>query len=196
MAAVALSSAVVAPAGAPVPAAVRDALADAGWAVTELADPTDGSAAAAAVAEADAQAPLALLLIAPPVEGSLPFDDLTPERWSATLTAHLAATRTAARAALPAMLAHGRGNILCVTSSLAQVGGDQHAHVAAAQGAVHGLVRALGQEVAPRGVSVNAIAPDPDGDVAAQVVPVVRFLVDEPHFIVGQVLAPSDGAVL
>lgn len=197
MAALALSaSAVVAPSGAPVAEAVAARLSADGWHVVPLADPADPAAAAAAVAEAEAAAPLELVLVAPPLDDEVAFDALSPERWAGVLQANLGAARTASKAALPALIAGGGGNVLLVTSSLAQIGGIGVAHVASAQGAVHGLVRGLAKEVAPRGVHVNAIAASAGDDAPAQVASLAAFLVSESHFITGQVLAPSDGAVL
>src|SRR5690606_1476802 len=118
-----------------------------------------------------------------PLDAPVAFGELTGDRWAGVLQANLGAARTAAKAALPPMLAAGRGNVLLVVSELAQIGGVGVAHVASAQGAVVGLMRGLAKEVAPKGVQVNAIAPSAGDAAPAQVAELVSFLVSESHFI-------------
>lgn len=64
----------------------------------------------------------------------------------------------AIRAALPALKQAERASILLFSSVAVASGLPFHASIAAAKGAVEGLVRALAAELAPK-IAVNAIAP-------------------------------------
>lgn len=87
-----------------------------------------------------------------------PFARLTEQDflndWQINL---LGAVRTV-QAALPALKAADQAAICLFSSVAAQTGLGFHASIAAAKGAVEGLVRSLAAELAPR-ISVNAIAP-------------------------------------
>ena len=54
---------------------------------------------------------------------------------------------------------NGRGSIVLITSSAAEVVTAELAHYCAAKGAVRQLMRAMSLELAPLGVRVNAVAP-------------------------------------
>ncbi|HJZ85111.1 MAG TPA: SDR family NAD(P)-dependent oxidoreductase [Polyangia bacterium] len=90
---------------------------------------------------------------------STPFTKETLEGWNQVLAVNLTGTFLAARAFLPAMLARGRGRIVCVASTAARVGFKYTAAYCASKHGVLGLVRSLALEVADRGVTVNAVCP-------------------------------------
>lgn len=83
--------------------------------------------------------------------------DLTTEQWSRTVRVNLDSlfwtTREAAR-----RLADG-GRIVLVSSTAAQRGEAGHGDYAATKGAVVSLVKGLAVELAPRDITVNAVAP-------------------------------------
>ena len=187
-----LSSALVVPAGAPHTDAIAARLGAEDW---HVVTPGDGDDLGAAVAAAEDTAELALLVVGSRTAPAIAIEALDRGRWAQILDDHLGLARRAARAALPPMLARGRGNIVFVTSTLGQVGGMHQAATASAQGAVHGLMRALAREVAPTGVSVNAIAPGPDTP-SAEIAATIADLLTAPHYFVGQVLGAGQGSVL
>jgi 3-oxoacyl-[acyl-carrier protein] reductase len=90
----------------------------------------------------------------------VPAVELDDERWQGLLNVDLTGVFRCFRAALPHMIERGYGRLLA-TSSIA--GGLQgwsgHVHYTAAKAGIVGLVRGLAVEVAPHGITVNAIAP-------------------------------------
>jgi 2-dehydro-3-deoxy-D-gluconate 5-dehydrogenase len=88
-----------------------------------------------------------------------PAVDSTDDDWDEVLAINLSATYRLCRAAGRRMLAKGYGKIVNVSSLLAFQGGITVPSYAASKGGVAQLTKALGNEWAGRGVSVNAIAP-------------------------------------
>jgi NAD(P)-dependent dehydrogenase (short-subunit alcohol dehydrogenase family) len=84
----------------------------------------------------------------------------TDERaWDAMLTLNLRSAYLCCRAALPTMLAAGRGHIVNVASrSVVPPAGGFIAYTVAKAGVI-ALTQALAQEVRKRGVTVNAVLP-------------------------------------
>jgi 3-oxoacyl-[acyl-carrier protein] reductase len=90
----------------------------------------------------------------------VPATELDDERWRQLMEVDLLGVFRCFRAALPHMLEAGWGRLLA-TSSIAGAyqGWARHVHYTAAKGGIAGLVRGLAVEVAPHGITVNAIAP-------------------------------------
>lgn len=91
----------------------------------------------------------------PPEDVAL--QDMTEERWRRTLTVNLDGVFFATRAA--ARLLRNEGRIVLVSSTAGQRGEAFHGDYAASKGALLSLVKGLCVEVAPRGITVNAVAP-------------------------------------
>lgn len=88
-----------------------------------------------------------------------PFVMLSRNEWDDTLATNLTGTYHACRAALPSMLARGRGSIINVASVAGLRASPGQAAYGASKAGVTGLTRTLAMEVAGRGVRVNAIVP-------------------------------------
>jgi len=82
------------------------------------------------------------------------------EEWDAVIRVNLEAAFRLARAALkPMMLKQRFGRIISVTSVVGVTGNPGQANYAASKAGLIGMSKALAQEVASRGVTVNCIAP-------------------------------------
>ena len=88
-----------------------------------------------------------------------PLEASRTEDWDAMLRANLTATYLLCRAALPTMLAAGRGTIVAVVSLAAVRPIPGCAAYTASKAGVLGFVRALAAEVRGRGVRVSALSP-------------------------------------
>jgi NAD(P)-dependent dehydrogenase (short-subunit alcohol dehydrogenase family) len=88
-----------------------------------------------------------------------PLGRLTPEDFERDFRLNALGAALAVQAALPALKSHpGTSSVLLFSSVAVQQGFSAHASISMAKGAVEGLTRALGAELAPK-VRVNAIAP-------------------------------------
>ncbi len=140
------------------------------------------------------------------------------EDWDAVIGANLTGAFTCVQAVLKAMVKARYGRIISITSVVGEGGNAGQANYAASKAGLIGFTKALAQEVASRGITVNAVAPGlietdmtkaisegaheewakqiplqrlgtPE-DVAAA----VRFLAsDEAAYITGHVLAVNGG---
>jgi NAD(P)-dependent dehydrogenase (short-subunit alcohol dehydrogenase family) len=81
--------------------------------------------------------------------------------WQATLTINLLAAIRASRAALPVMLAAGRGVIISTCSVNARLPDPAVMDYSAAKAGLASFSKALSKEVGPRGIRVNTVSPGP-----------------------------------
>ena len=79
--------------------------------------------------------------------------------WARVIEVDLAAPFRLARAALKGMLRRRAGRIISIGSIVGATGNPGQANYAAAKAGLSGMSKALAQEVASRGVTVNMIAP-------------------------------------
>lgn len=81
------------------------------------------------------------------------------EDWDTVLAVDLSAAFRLSRAALKGMLRRRSGRILSIGSIVGATGNPGQANYAAAKAGLVGMSKALAQEVAARGITVNVIAP-------------------------------------
>jgi NAD(P)-dependent dehydrogenase (short-subunit alcohol dehydrogenase family) len=87
-----------------------------------------------------------------------PYDEIPLEEWNRMLAVNITGTFLCARAAAASMGDRG-GSIVNVASETAFTGSHGFAHYVASKGAVISLTRALANEMGPRNIRVNCIAP-------------------------------------
>jgi acetoacetyl-CoA reductase len=81
------------------------------------------------------------------------------EQWKAVIDTNLGGCFNMAKAVFPGMRARGWGRIVNIGSINGQAGQYGQVNYAAAKSGIHGFTKALAQEGAKFGVTVNAIAP-------------------------------------
>ena len=86
-----------------------------------------------------------------------PVAELRDERWHRTIDANLHSIFYTCRSAAQRLRDDGR--IVLVSSTAAQRGEAFHADYAATKGAMNSFVKGFCIELAPRGITVNAVAP-------------------------------------
>ena len=214
-------------------AVVSRRLSDQGWKVagidlnpsaTDLSlqvDVTDRAAMRAAAEQVAVElGPVTALVTAAGVYEIVPVADIDDERWRRMLALHLGGAANALWAVLPSMLAAGSGVVVTISSELGIAGGNGDAHYAAAKGAIIGLTRSLGWELAPLGIRVNSVAPGPTDTPLLEAdspwrepaylatLPIGRlvkpeeaaeavlFLIEEGTYFSGQTISPNAGAVI
>ncbi len=124
------------------------------------ADLADPAAADALVAAAEAKAgPLHVLVNNAGLTRDMLALRMKDEDWAKVLDVDLAAPFRLARAALRGMLRRRAGRIVSIGSIVGATGNPGQANYAAAKAGLIGMTKALAQEVASRGITVNAVAP-------------------------------------
>jgi 3-hydroxybutyrate dehydrogenase len=90
---------------------------------------------------------------------SAPFPRTTSDAWHAMLEVNLTGSFLVSRAVLPGMVERGWGRIVSIASTAGLKGYAYVAAYCAAKHGVIGMTRSLALEVAPKGVTVNAVCP-------------------------------------
>lgn len=96
-----------------------------------------------------------------------PFEEMTLAQWHAVLDVNLTGQFLCARAAVREFLRRGPrpqvsralGKIICMSSVHEVIPWAGHANYAASKGGVMMLMKSIAQELAPRGIRVNGLAP-------------------------------------
>ncbi|WP_044642777.1 elongation factor P 5-aminopentanone reductase [Risungbinella massiliensis] len=147
------------------------------------------------------------------------FQDMASAVYDRLFDVHVRGAYHMTQTALPSLLEKRSGRIILLSSIWGETGGAGEVLYSAAKGAINGMTKALGKELAPSGITVNAVAPGaistpllhkqlteeeqqalkeeiPTGRIGTveDVAGCVRFLVsDEASYITGQVLHVNGG---
>ncbi len=97
---------------------------------------------------------------APPGADRVPVVELSEEAWDAVLDVNLKGTFLCAKAAANVMLRlQARGRVINIASDRAKIGTANLAAYCASKFGIVGFTQALSRELAPAGITVNAICP-------------------------------------
>lgn len=86
------------------------------------------------------------------------LQDMTDEEWHRLMATNLDSVFYTCRAAIPIMLKKHSGHIINISSAWGLVGAGTEVAYSASKGALNSFTKALGKELAPSSISVNAIA--------------------------------------
>ena len=84
---------------------------------------------------------------------------LRDEDWEQVIAINLSATFRLARAALRGMMRRRFGRVIAITSVVGKTGNPGQANYVAAKAGIAGMIKAMAQEYAKRGVTANCVAP-------------------------------------
>ena len=84
---------------------------------------------------------------------------MSDDDWLAVIEVNLTSTFRLCRAVLRGMMKARHGRIINITSVVAQAGNPGQANYGASKAGVAGMTKALAQEVASRGITINCVAP-------------------------------------
>jgi 3-oxoacyl-[acyl-carrier protein] reductase len=88
-----------------------------------------------------------------------PLEDVTDEDWQETLDVNLRGTMVCTRAAVPHMRARRFGRILSAASAGPRAGAAGQTAYAASKAGIVGMTQTWARELAPDGITANAVAP-------------------------------------
>jgi 3-oxoacyl-[acyl-carrier protein] reductase len=122
-----------------------------------LADPAETEALVPRAEEAMGQ--LDILLANAGVTRDNLLVQLRDEDWDQVIAVNLSATFRLARAAVRGMMRRRFGRVIAITSVVGTTGNPGQANYVAAKAGITGMIKAMAQEYAKRGVTANCVAP-------------------------------------
>ena len=147
--------------------------------------------------------------------------DITDSDWENMISTNLSGAFYFCRAVLTYFIHRKSGRIINVSSMWGETGGSCEVHYSAAKAGLIGLTKALAKEVAPSGITVNAVSPGVINtemmtklgkdtvDMLREEIPVMRlgtpedvanavsFLADDKSsYITGQIISVNGGIVI
>jgi NAD(P)-dependent dehydrogenase (short-subunit alcohol dehydrogenase family) len=123
----------------------------------DVTDPDDGERLARAVVERFGA--IDVLLNNAGIAGVGRLHETSVELWDRVIAVNVRGVFLVARAVLPYMIAAGRGSIINMSSTIAEIGLANRASYAASKGAVLALTRQMQADYAADGIRVNALLP-------------------------------------
>lgn len=140
--------------------ALRDVASRVG-AVPAPADVGSATEVVSMVAEVERQfgQPVDVLVASAAYMTMAPFAEHDTDDWWRVVDTCLGGTFTCVQAVLPGMRRRGGGRIVVVSSEWGIIGQRNASAYAAAKAGLISLTKALGRELAPEGIAVNAVAP-------------------------------------
>jgi 3-oxoacyl-[acyl-carrier protein] reductase len=131
-----------------------------GRAAVCIADVTHPDAASHLVSSAvESFGRLDILVNNASVRREVPFAELDYREWRDIMAITLDAAYICSRAALPHLVASGRGAIVNIGGVSAHTGASSRAHVITAKAGLVGLTRALAHDLAADAITVNCVVP-------------------------------------
>lgn len=123
-----------------------------------LSDPDD-VASLVERAEATAGSPIDILVNNAGITRDQLFMRMKDDDWDAVIQVNLTAAFKLSRAAVKGMMKRRHGRIIQITSVVGTMGNPGQGNYVAAKAGLTGMSKALAQEVASRGITVNCVAP-------------------------------------
>ena len=123
-------------------------------------DVSDGAACRAGVAAVEAaHGPVTILVNNAGTVSDNKFENMTGEQWQRVVRVNLDSVFYMSKAVYPGMMERGWGRIIQIGSMNGQAGQLNQVNYVAAKAGMHGFTKALAQEGAKHGITVNTVAP-------------------------------------
>ncbi|MDI9246724.1 acetoacetyl-CoA reductase [Marinobacter sp. CHS3-4] len=107
----------------------------------------------------EAIGPISVLVNAAGITRDTPLKRMTADQWQTVINVNLNGTFNMCRTALPFMLEREYGRIINISSINGEKGQFGQVNYATSKAGIYGLTMSLAQEVARKGITVNAISP-------------------------------------